>query len=76
MFEEGLYPESWGKGIILPLFKGGISEEANYYRGITLNNIVAKIYYTLLSSRLSLWARNNSTIIDNQIWIPKRGIKS
>ena len=47
MFEEGLYPESRGKGIIVPLFKGGNSEEAKNYRGTKLNNIVAKLYSTL-----------------------------
>ena len=66
MFGEGLYPESWGKGIKVPVLKGVYSEEANNFRSITLNNIVAKVYSTQPSDRIVLWSRENSTIIDNQ----------
>ena len=44
LFNNAHYPESWSLGYIVPIFKGGDSKSAQNYRGITLNNILAKIY--------------------------------
>ena len=46
IFNTGIYPESWTEGIIVPIFKGG-KHEAKNFRGITLNNIISKIYSKL-----------------------------
>ena len=45
-------------GIIAPIFKKGNSEDTNNYRGITLTNIVAKIYSNDLNNRLIKWSKN------------------
>ena len=37
IFQNGEYPRSWGEGIIIPIFKSGNADEAQNYRGITLN---------------------------------------
>jgi len=57
LLSKGEYPSTWGHGIIVPIFKSGDPTEAKHYRGITLTNIIAKIYLTLLSNRLSHWAK-------------------
>ena len=44
LFSNGEYPPLWGEGIIVPIFKGGNLEEAGNYRGITLINILGKVY--------------------------------
>ena len=44
LFDKSEYPESWGLGYIVPIFKGGDSKDASNYHGITLNNILAKDY--------------------------------
>ena len=48
IFETGQYPESWSNGIIIPIFKGGNIDEPQNYRGITLNNIIAKMFNSTL----------------------------
>ena len=51
LFENAEYPESWGLGYIVPIFKWGDPKLAKHYRGITLNNILAKIYSQILLNR-------------------------
>ena len=70
VFNEGCYPESWGEGIIVPIFKGGNFEPKNF-RGITLNNIISKIYSKLLVTRLDRWSQMHTKIIDNQYGFQK-----
>lgn len=61
IFGKGVYPESWCKGAIVPIFKkGDITNPANY-RGITLINIVAKIFSLALRNRIDKWCENNQT---------------
>ena len=55
MFRNGECPRSWGGGIIPPIFKTGDVNDAGNYRGITLINILAKIYSQLLLNRLTGW---------------------
>ena len=55
LYNEGVFPKSWGEGIIVPIFKRG-SQEAKNCRGITLNNILSKIYSKLLVTRLTKWS--------------------
>ena len=46
IFDSGAYPESWGLGIITPIFKSGDRNIAKNYSGITVtcSNILSKIY--------------------------------
>ena len=70
IFNTGIYPESWTEGIIVPIFKGG-KHEAKDFRGITLNNIISKIYSKLLVTRLVKWSEKSSIFIDNQFGFQK-----
>jgi hypothetical protein len=71
IFSEGIYPDKWTEGIIIPIFKGGNPEPKNF-RGITLNNIISKIYSKLLVTRLTKWAEKHDKIIDNQYGFQKK----
>ena len=66
IFTSGDYPKSFGEGIIVPVFKGGDVEDSKNYRGITLINIISKIYSQILLNRLTKWSIDNETLIDNQ----------
>ena len=55
LFDNSQYPDDWGVGFIVPLFKGGDPSTAKNYRGITLNNILTNIYLQLLLNRLTAW---------------------
>ena len=72
LFENAEYPKSWGLGYIIPIFKGGDSKAAKNYRGITLNNILAKIYSQILLNRLTKWTEMHEQIIKLPVWISKR----
>lgn len=71
LFENGEYPKSWGEGIIVPIFKGGDLEDPKNYRGITLINVISKIYSQILLNRITTWSIDNEKIIHNQFGFQK-----
>ena len=50
---NGEYPNCWGHGVVIPIFKGGGIENPKNYRGITLINVLGKIYSKILLNRLT-----------------------
>ena len=70
LFSEGIFPQSWGEGILVPIFKGG-NPEAKNFRGITLNNIISKLYSKILVNRLTKWCDSHQKFIDNQFGFQK-----
>ena len=56
VFSSECYPKSWSEGVITPIHKKGNLDDVNNYRGITLINIMSKIYSHILHSRLIKWA--------------------
>ena len=71
LFLNAEYPRLWGEGIIVPIFKGGCQDEASNYRGITLINIMGKVYSQILLNRLNKWAEEEVKILDNQFGFQK-----
>ena len=55
IFNSGSYPESWSKGIIIPIFKKGNKHDPANYRAITLVNIMSKIFTLCLRNRINKW---------------------
>ena len=55
-----------GEGIISPIFKSGNVDDAKNYRGITLINILAKIYSQLLVNRLTKWSEKEEKLNNTQ----------
>ena len=52
-FESGDTPEDWRSAVIIPLYKGkGERTECSNYRGVSLLNMVGKIYTGILVDRL------------------------
>ena len=35
IYDNGIYPEQWSSGIIVPVYKKGTREDPSHYRGIT-----------------------------------------
>ena len=58
IFINNLYPESWTRGIVVPVPKKGNLSDVNNYRGITLTSIFSKIYSHILDNRLRTWAED------------------
>ena len=71
IFNTGEYPRAWGEGIITPIFKKGDVNDPSNYRGITLINVVAKIYSQLLLNRLTKWAEKYEKLACNQFGFQK-----
>ena len=42
----------WGEGMIISLFKKGDREDPGNYRGITLLNVIGKLFNKVLNYRL------------------------
>lgn len=66
IYDTGEYPESWTKGIIVPIFKKGDRTDPSNYRGITLVNIMAKIFSLTLRNRINDWCENGNIFNDTQ----------
>ena len=44
IYDNGVYPELWTKGLIVPIHKKDDHSDPKNYRGITLVNIISKIF--------------------------------
>jgi hypothetical protein len=68
-------PHEWMQGLVFPLYKDGDDRDLLNYRGITLLSIVAKVYCSVLTDRLMLFAeREEAGIVEEQGGFrPRRG---
>jgi hypothetical protein len=66
IFESGIYPESWTKGTIVPIYKKGDPTNHSNYRGITLINSMAKLFSLCLRKGLNEWCENENVLNDIQ----------
>ena len=60
IFDKGIYPESWSKGAIVPIFKKGERNNPANYRGITLVNVLGKIFSLCLRNRINKWCESEN----------------
>jgi hypothetical protein len=67
VLKSGIIPESWTKGIIIPIFKkkGDIKDPSNY-RGITLLSCIGKVFTSLISRRLNKYVENFELLGEEQ----------
>ena len=67
-FDTGIIPEEWSKGIIKPIPKSRTSDPRIplNYRGISLISCVAKIFTSILNSRIVSYLDNTGKLNDEQ----------
>ena len=55
VFFSGMYPSLWTYAKFFVVFKKGLRTDTNNYRGISIPCALAKLYDSVLNSRLCLW---------------------
>lgn len=53
MFGAGSVPSNWGQTLIVSLFKKGVKSDLGNYRGLSLLNIIEKLYGRVCDNRIS-----------------------
>ena len=66
LFSSGPYPTEWTKAIRVSLYKKGDINNVDNYRGISLLNVLSKIFTYIVNRRLTTWAESNNVISDAQ----------
>jgi hypothetical protein len=66
LYATGTYPKTWSEAIIHPIHKKGDIDVPDNYRGISLLNIISKIYSRILNKRLIDWLVQNNKIHESQ----------
>ena len=73
VLEEGIIPDSWLNGIILPIYKNkGDSNNPDNYRGITLLSCLGKLFTSAVNNRLNKYADGVNLINENQAGFRKK----
>ena len=54
LYTYNIYPDIWRQGYITSIYKKGNPDDTNNYRGITINNVMSKIFSTVLNNRIKV----------------------
>ena len=73
VLEEGVVPESWLNGMIIPIYKcKGDRNDPDNYRGITLLSCLGKLFTSIINERLNKYADKIALINENQAGFRKK----
>ena len=62
----GQMQQQWSESIICPIHKSGQINDPNNYRGISLVNVMYKVFSSILNNRLCKWVSINNHIDESQ----------
>ena len=65
-FETGIFPNSWKKATVIPLYKGGPKTEVSNYRPVSLLPLPGKLLEKIAHARMSAFFELNGIISDKQ----------
>ena len=60
------YPDSWKVPHVIPLHKGGTSDDVTNYRPISLLPVFSKILEKIVASQLTAFLESNKLLVENQ----------
>ena len=70
-FHRGIFPEKLKLAKVLPLHKGGKSDEASNYRPISVLPVISKIYERAVYDRLDAFLSSNNILTEFQFGFRK-----
>ena len=62
IFDLGVFPVQWAGSIICPIHKKGPLDDPNNFRGISLIDVLNKVFTSILNERIHTWADTNHMI--------------
>ena len=62
IYDNGIYPEQWSSGIIVPIYKKGTREDPSHYRGITPTSAMSKLFTYMLNQRINDWSEESGIL--------------
>ena len=65
-FDKCLFPDSWKKATIIPLYKGGVKTEVTNYRLVSLLPLPGKLLEKIAHAHLSHFFESNDILTDKQ----------
>ena len=66
LYNLGVLPDEWSKGLIVPIYKKGDTQRPANYRPITLLSSLCKLYTSILCRRITEWATANYVFTEAQ----------
>ena len=66
VWDSEFVPRYWRDGLMVSLFKKGDREDPCNYRGITLLNLVGKLYSRIINNRLLKYLESNHKLHEGQ----------
>jgi hypothetical protein len=73
IFDNGIIPEKWTEGIIIPIFKNnGDENKPENYRPITLLSCLGKLFTAIINNRLNKFVEENEVIRQCQAGFRKK----
>ena len=62
IYDSSTFPREWATAIIVPIFKKGNPDNPHNYRGISLLNIVSKVFTSVMTARIYSWSESYGKI--------------
>ena len=66
ILQSGSFPTSWGRSLIVPLYKKGSVNDPSNYTSFALLSCVSKVFTKILNNRLTNWAKDNDKMYEVQ----------
>ena len=66
IFSSGTFPDMWRNSIIVPIHKTGARNDPSNYRGISLLNVMYKIFSNIIYDRLCKWSEIYNILDETQ----------
>ena len=64
---QGIFPQAWSEGDIVPLYKSGCRSDPGNYRGICISSCLGKFFTSILNSRFNTFLEEHQILNNRQI---------